>query len=270
LLARPRSTVLGSSRSPHAGTSDMRLGRQPADHSRSEREMLRVRIPPEPFSSRTPSRSSQECSPPCQGGDHGFKSHRGRCGSMCIRSARYANRQSGQAQTLVICGFDSLSCHCFGWCSSRRPVKPLPSNCVAVGERFNSFTTHFLSGPVVYWPGHHPLKVEKGVRLPSGLIPYEKENGLWLVLAASQSGPKCIDCLLPTVPRRGRCPIGSHKADLPGSIPGPGTLRAGWCSAEFHKLGGRGSNPGPANRSDKSEVTGWHGTRTGIAVRSRI
>jgi len=26
-----------------------RLGRQPADHSRSEREMLRVRLPPEPY-----------------------------------------------------------------------------------------------------------------------------------------------------------------------------------------------------------------------------
>src|SRR5262249_39509966 len=59
-----------------------RPGRQPADHSRSEREMLRVRIPPEPFEARrkTPSRSSLECSPPCQGGDHGFESHRGRSG----------------------------------------------------------------------------------------------------------------------------------------------------------------------------------------------
>ena len=66
-----------------------------------------------------------------------------------------------------------------GWCSSRRPVKPLPSNCEAVGERFNSFTTHFPSGPVVYWSGHHPLKVEKGVRLPSGLIPCVVGGGSW-------------------------------------------------------------------------------------------
>ena len=29
---------------------------------------------------------------------------------------------------------------------------------------------HFLPGPVVYWLGHHPLKVEKGVRLFSGLF----------------------------------------------------------------------------------------------------
>src|SRR5262249_26129000 len=60
---------------------DSRLGRQSADHSRSEREMLRVRLPPEPLQSahQLPSRSSPECSPPCQGGDRGFKAHRGRC-----------------------------------------------------------------------------------------------------------------------------------------------------------------------------------------------
>ena len=130
-----------------------------------------------------------------------------------------------------------------GWCSSRRPVNPLPLNCEAVGERFNSFTTHFPSGPVVYWLGHHPLKVKKGVRLPSGLFAIE---------------------VVSKHPRRGRCPIGSHKADLPGSIPGPGTSRAGWCSAEFHKLGGRGSTPGPANRYEldggnrTARYANWH------------
>jgi hypothetical protein len=57
---------------------ETRLGRQPDDHCRSERQMLRVRLPPEP-----------------------------------LRSAEYANRQSGQAQTLVIvCGFDSRLCDC--------------------------------------------------------------------------------------------------------------------------------------------------------------
>ena len=53
-----------------------RLGRQWADHSRLEREMLRVRVPPEP--SITPSWSSPECSPPCHGGGRGFESRRGR------------------------------------------------------------------------------------------------------------------------------------------------------------------------------------------------
>ena len=50
--------------------------------------------------------SSLECSPPCHGGDRGFKSHRGRS------KTRYANWQSGQAQTLVnVCGFKSHPCH---------------------------------------------------------------------------------------------------------------------------------------------------------------
>lgn len=79
------------------------LGRQSADHSRSEREMLWVQLPPEPLTYSS-SWSSLECSPSCHDGGRGFKSHWGR--SM----ARYANRHtagdSGQAQTLVIdCGF---------------------------------------------------------------------------------------------------------------------------------------------------------------------
>jgi hypothetical protein len=64
-------------RLPHADDrSRPRLGRQPEDHSRSDREMLRVRLPPEP--SITPSWSSLECSPRCQRGGRGFKSRRGR------------------------------------------------------------------------------------------------------------------------------------------------------------------------------------------------
>ena len=53
-----------------------RLGRQWADHSRLEREMLRVRVPPEP--SVMPSWSSPECSPLCHSGGRGFKSRRRR------------------------------------------------------------------------------------------------------------------------------------------------------------------------------------------------
>ncbi len=55
-----------------------RLGRQSADHLGLEPGMLWVRPPPEPLADITSSQSSQECSPPCHGGDRGFKSHRGR------------------------------------------------------------------------------------------------------------------------------------------------------------------------------------------------
>ncbi len=55
-----------------------RLGRQLADHLGLEPGMLWVRPPPEPLQHITSSQSSPECSPPCHGGDRGFKSHRGR------------------------------------------------------------------------------------------------------------------------------------------------------------------------------------------------
>src|SRR5438094_1618094 len=80
------------------------LGRQPADHPHSNEGTLGL----DSYLGRgnLSSWSSLECSPPCQGGDHGFKSHRGRL------LARYANRESGQAQTLVmVCGFDSHPCY---------------------------------------------------------------------------------------------------------------------------------------------------------------
>ena len=114
-----------------------------ADHLGLEPGMLWVRLPPEPLwraeggkrkveeqePSVTPgsafsfplsalsrsSRSSRECSPPCHGGDRGFKSHRGR---LLIDMARYANRQSGRVQTSVIAG-STPACatqrRCVGW-----------------------------------------------------------------------------------------------------------------------------------------------------------
>jgi hypothetical protein len=100
------------------------LGRQSADHPGLEPGMLWVRLPPEPLATNTSSWSSQECSPRCQRGGRGFKSRRGRffvsgdesvsnskpssgrlaCFAIEYEKARYANRQSGQAQTLVIVG----------------------------------------------------------------------------------------------------------------------------------------------------------------------
>ena len=75
------------------------LGRQLADHLGLEPGMLWVRIPPELFIN-TSSRSSPECSPPCQGGDQGFKSPRGRFSHNT--TTRYAIWKSGEAQTFVI------------------------------------------------------------------------------------------------------------------------------------------------------------------------
>lgn len=63
--------------------------------------------------------------------------------------------------------------------------------------------------------------------------------------------------------RRGRCPTGSHKAGLPGSIPGPATWKTccGWASAHpgLISLDRRVRPPDPPRP----------GTQIGIAARSR-
>ena len=130
------------------GCKCFRLGRQRADHSRLEREMLWVRVPPEP--SITPSWSSLECSPPCQGGDRGFKSRRGRWmrGGTVRKPAK---RRSSNPGILWVRLPPVLLAWILGLCSSWRPVKPSPSSEVE-DERFNSFTTHWVldEGPFVY------------------------------------------------------------------------------------------------------------------------
>ncbi len=66
---------------------------------------------PEPQAGNAgPRRGVRPSPPPCHGGDRGFESHRGRF-FFGRGTARYANRQSGEAQTFVTCGFDSHSCH---------------------------------------------------------------------------------------------------------------------------------------------------------------
>jgi hypothetical protein len=184
------------------------------------------------------------------------------------RSEWKVERRTSQPCLLLRSTFDSPSC---GWCSSRRPVNPLPSNCEAAGERFDSFTTHWPFGSVVYWLGRHPLKVEKGVRLPSGLLSPDSWRRSDICLTCSTVSP-----LLSVCSRTSKPPgvAGVRSALIrPTSRfdTGAWDMRAGWCSAEFHTLGCRGSNPGPAiNVEATLRRNQWHGTRTGIAVRSRV
>ncbi len=140
-------------------------------------------------------------------------------------------------------------------------------NCEAVGERFDSFTTQFVSGSVVYWQGHRPLKAETGVRLPPELF---KSSSVWL--------------------RRDRCPAGSHKAGPPGSIPGPEMSRAyfemsrarsfhlastaryaNWYSDQVENLMSVGSNPTRAtgNRRRMKNVPWSSGNDASLTKRKR-
>ena len=158
--------------------------------------MLRVRIPPGPFS-KTEHRSAR---------------HRqwSRFKSQAAATTGTLRRQSG-SPTLVICGFDSHSCQWVvsGWCSSRRSVKPLPSNCEAVGERFNSFTTQSSR-----WPRRLPVQDTALSRRKRG---FDSRRGYSERISLYLSFPGAA----------GVRP-GSHKAGSPGSIPGPGTCgRAG-------------------------------------------
>src|SRR5438270_2245807 len=58
--------------------------------------MLWVQVPPEPVEQWS-SWSSLECSPPCQGGGRGFKSHRGRFQpvGLSVQDAGLSCRQDG-------------------------------------------------------------------------------------------------------------------------------------------------------------------------------
>ena len=99
------------------------LGRQPADHPGLEPGMLWVRLPPEPlrtimnnqwprgaaWSARLPVTQEITGSNPVEGAD----------------TARYANRQSGEAQTFVTLWVQLPPVLLSGLCSSRRPVNPL-------------------------------------------------------------------------------------------------------------------------------------------------
>ena len=58
------------------------------------------------------------------------------------KMARYANRQSGEAQTFVTAG-STPACATFGLCSSRRPVKPSSQN-----KRGGRRDVQFLHNPL--------------------------------------------------------------------------------------------------------------------------
>jgi hypothetical protein len=89
-----------------------RLGRQSADHPRLERRMLRVRLPPEPLQDRSPCGAARSARLPVTQEVAGSSPVEG-----AETTVRYANRQSGEVQTFVICGFDSRLHH---WKPMRR------------------------------------------------------------------------------------------------------------------------------------------------------
>ena len=80
-----------------------------------------------------------------------------------------------------------------GWCSSRRPVKPLPSSGEAEGERFDSFATHWQFSMKVrssIGTGHQPLKLGRRVRFPHGPLDDSPGGGMADARASEARAPE--------------------------------------------------------------------------------
>ena len=190
--------------------------------------MLRVRIPPEPSHRSRPRGAAWSARHPVTVEVAGSNP----VGDAGIRTARYANRQSGQAQTLVILWVRLppvlLAAGLLGWCSSRRPVNPLPSSCEAEGE------------------GSTPSPPTDGSRQARSSIGQDTSPSSWRGGFDSRTGhwtTRQVVELVDTRPserscprgvgvrispwrlhllQAGRCPAGSHKADCPARYRGLG------------------------------------------------
>jgi hypothetical protein len=241
--------------------------------------MLRVRLPPEPLTKHMSSWSSQECSPRCQRGDRGFKSRRGRF----LKSARYANWKSGEAQTFVILRvrLPPLPLEaCVGWAlacpsgcnppasgSAGSGTEPAEEAGLVAARR----TEARKSARSSIGSGQQPLTLQRRVQFPHGsfgttdqvvqLVDTRRSerracSGLGVRLSPWSFDIRC---------RRGWRPTGSHKAGRPVRFRGlqlTQTLtQVGQRPVKAHTLRLPGATPGPA--------TSWPSTQTGKAADHR-
>jgi hypothetical protein len=136
-----------------------------------------------------------------------------------------------------------------GWCSSRRAVNPLPSIVRRMAE--GSTPSSPTNSPTAPWStgsGRHPLKVEKGVRLPSGLLRFDS--------GVAGAPPALIRPAGP-VRYRGLRPCGRAGAQ-PSFISSEAVVQL------------PGPQFGMSTPGHQFEGRRRHGTRTGIAVRLRV
>ena len=161
--------------------------------------------------------SSLECSPPCHGGDHGFKSHRGRS------TARYANRQSGQAQTLVkfVGSTPTRATGCVGWAlASPSGCNPPASSCAG------STPARRTDRPVrLSVRGHQPLTLGRWVQFPYGLLAEWRNGEIEQRVHSGFSIPQFLNFIAGWT---GEAPAGSHKPSDAGSNPAPANCVTAW------------------------------------------
>ena len=229
--------------------------------------MLRVRVPPEP--SITPSWSSLECSPRLSARrsrvqiPSGALKSEGRHGTQTGKAARLKPGDSvGSTPTRATRGWF------LGWCSSRRPVKPLPSSCEAEGGRFDSFTTHWRFSTKVrssIGTGHQPLKLERRVRFPHGPLDDSPGGGTGRRAGLRSTCPRGVGVRISPrrlidrdFPGEAGARSGLHKADLPGSIPGPGTAGGPVLGRVSYARRRRFDSPTRNCRCSMARYANWH------------
>ena len=201
------------------------------------------------------------------------------------KTARYANRQSGEAQTFVnVCGFDSHPCYsrtttCVGWAlAGPAGCKPAVRKGSGGSTPSRRTPTRFVHGAVRCWfcseafnlanAGSIPVRVAVLARCDVGFtvrpstwptrvrFPSESLDAAkwWNLVDTRRSEGRArrgvrvqvSPWLLTERLQVGRDPTGFHTAGVPGSIPGPATC--GWASAHpgLISLDCRCATPGPA------------------------
>jgi hypothetical protein len=120
--------------------------------------------------------------------------------------------------------------------------------------------------------GHQPLKLTRRVRFRHGPLDDSPGGGTGRRAGLRRTCPRGVGVRISPrrligrccgFPRRGRCPVGFHEADPPGSIPGPGTAGGPVLGRVSYARRRRFDSP------TRNCLCSRHGTLTGIAARSR-
>ena len=151
-----------------------------------------------------------------------------------------------------------------GWCSSRRPVKPLSSSVrrKAEGSTPSPPTGGSRRRPVRLSAGHQPLKLTRRVRFPHGPLDDSPSGGTGRRASLRTSCPRGVGVRISpwrlNPLQAGRCPAGPHKPGVPGSIPGPGTR--GWAGARpsFIRSEAEVRLPDPQLSVFMARYANWH------------
>jgi hypothetical protein len=156
-----------------------------------------------------------------------------------IQTARYANWQSGEAQTFADCGFDSHPCYLHAsvghWQASVAVTHPLSSFAGSTPARRTDILARSFRGRT---PGSRPGEAGS---IPARVADYTTKwwNGRHATLRTSCPHGLVVQISPWLLTRVGQRPAEPHKLRTPGATPGPATRLAGhanWQSDEVESL----------------------------------